>query len=161
MELVPLSLRNVWEIVHLRVTQEQDERDFVASNGCSVIEAFAAREDGYSALPFGLYEGGKPVGFLMIGYGADEEWENPPAYAREGYTLWRLMIDRSYQGRGYGRAAIMLALDFIRTFPCGPSETCYLSYEPDNVRARDLYLSMGFAETGDMDGDEAVAVLYL
>ena len=34
----------------------------------------------------------------MIGYGADEEWIDAPAYAREGYTLWRLMIDRAYQG---------------------------------------------------------------
>ena len=47
------------------------------------------------------------------------------------------------------------------TFPCGPSETCYLSYEPANTRARALYLSMGFAETGDMDEDEAVAVMQL
>ena len=97
----------------------------------------------------------------MIGYGADEEWIDAPAYAREGYTLWRLMIDRAYQGCGYGRAAIGLALDFIRTFPCGKAETCYLSYEPDNARARSLYLSMGFEETGDMDGDETLAVLYL
>lgn len=71
------------------------------------------------------------------------------------------MIDRAYQGRGYGRAAIGLALDFIRTFPCGKAGTCYLSYEPDNDRARSLYLSMGFEETGDMDGDEAVAMMTL
>ena len=97
----------------------------------------------------------------MIGCGADEEWENPPAYAREGYTLWRLMIDRQYQGRGYGRAAIGQALDFIRTYPCGKAETCYLSYQPANTRARALYRSMGFAETGDTDGDEVVAMMPL
>ena len=77
--------------------------------------------------PFGIYDDDTPVGFLMIGYGADEEWIDAPAYAREGYTLWRLMIDRAYQGCGYGRAAIGLALDFIRTFPFGRAETCYLS----------------------------------
>ena len=88
----------------------------------------------------------------MIGCDADEEWENPPAYAREGYTLWQLMIDRVYQGHGYGRAAIRLALNFIRTFPCGKAGTCYLSCEPANTRAGALYLS------GDMDGDETVAM---
>lgn len=159
LKLAPVTRSNVWQLLKLRVLEEQ--RDFIASNTESLVEAYLALSSGGHAWPFGIYDDDTPVGFLMIGYGADEEWENPPAYAREGYTLWRLMIDRSYQGRGYGRAAIMLALDFIRTFPCGQAGTCYLSYESANTRARALYLSMGFAETGDMDGDEAVAVMQL
>ena len=154
-----VSGKNVWQLLKLREHEEQ--KGFVASNTESLVEAYLALSSGRHAWPFGIYDDDTPVGFLMIGYGADEEWVDPPAYARDGYTLWRLMIDRQYQGRGYGRAAIALALDFIRTFPCGPAETCYLSYEPDNARARFLYHSVGFAETGDMDGDEAVAVLYL
>ncbi|MGN0970844.1 MAG: GNAT family N-acetyltransferase [Aristaeellaceae bacterium] len=157
LRLEPVSRKNVWQLLKLRVHEEQ--KDFVASNTESLVEAYLALSSGGHAWPFGIYDGDTPVGFLMVGYGADEEWENPPAYAREGYTLWRLMIDRQYQGRGYGRAAIGLALDFIHTFPCGPSKTCYLSYEPANARARALYLSMGFAETGDMDGDETVAIM--
>ena len=65
MQLVKLSQRNIWEIVRLRVTPEQDEKGFVAPNAYSVMEAFAVREDGYIALPFGLYEAGQPVGFLI------------------------------------------------------------------------------------------------
>lgn len=157
--LEPVTRQNIRQLLKLRVHEEQ--RDFVASNTESIVEAYLALSSGGYAWPFGIYDDDTPVGFLMIGYGAGEEWENPPAYAREGYTLWRLMIDRAYQGRGYGRAAIGLALDFIRTFPCGNAGTCYLSYEPDNARARSLYLSMGFVETGDMDGDEAVAMMTL
>ena len=160
MELVPLSLRNVWEIVHLRVTQEQDERDFVASNGCSVIEAFAAREDGYSALPFGLYEGGKPVGFLMIGYGSIGD-EDEPSVAQDSYCIWRLMIDARYQGQRLGKKAMEAALAYIRTWPCGRASRCWLSYMPENTAAKALYAQMGFVENGEMDGDEVVAVLPL
>ena len=40
------------------------------------------------------------------------------------YCLW---VTGGPKGCGYGRAAIGLALDFIRTFPCGRAETCYLS----------------------------------
>ena len=83
----------------------------------------------------------------MIGCDAAEEWENPSAYAREGYTLWRLIIDQVYQGRGYGRASIRLAPDFIRTFPCGKAGTCCLSYEPANTRAGTLYLSATWTKT--------------
>jgi len=41
------------------------------------------------------------------------------------------------------------------------AEYCWLSYEPDNDVARQLYRSFGFEETGEMDGDEIVAVLKL
>ncbi len=81
--------------------------------------------------------------------------------ADNNYNLWRLMIDQQYQHRGYGRKAVELALEFIRTFPCGEAEYCWLSYEPENDVARRLYGSFGFEETGDMDGDEVIAVLKL
>ena len=71
------------------------------------------------------------------------------------------MIDRKHQGRGYGKEAMKLALDFIRTFPCGPAEYCWLSYEPGNDVARNLYRSFGFVEASEMpEGwDEIPAVL--
>ena len=38
---------------------------------------------------------------------------------------------------------------------------CWLSYEPENERAKALYAAFGFRETGEFDGDEAIAVLKL
>ena len=71
------------------------------------------------------------------------------------------MIDKRYQGRGYGRQTLKLALDFVRTFPCGQAEYCEISYEPENTVAKKLYQSFGFEENGEMDGEELVAVLKL
>ena len=71
------------------------------------------------------------------------------------------MIDKRYQGRGYGKEALKLAIDFIRTWPCGKAEYCWISYEPENEVAKKLYASLGFEETGEMCGDEIVAVLKL
>lgn len=88
-----------------------------------------------------------PVGFLMIGFGVNDDWEDAPAVAADNYNLWRLMIDESHQKKGYGREAIRLALEFIKTFPCGKAEYCWLSYEPENEVARRLYASFGFMET--------------
>ena len=64
-------------------------------------------------------------------------------------------------GNGYGKEAVRLALEFIKTFPCGKAEYCYLSYEPENVGAKRLYSKFGFIENGEMDGEEIVAVLKL
>lgn len=41
----------------------------------------------------------------------------------------------------------------------GPSDGCWLSYEPNNHAAHRLYQSFGFEETGEMDGCEVIALL--
>lgn len=151
--------KNVWDIVKLSVSEEQ--KSFVAKNEISIIEAYTAITGGGYAFPFGIYDDAMPVGFLMIGYDVDEDWEDAPEIAYRNYNLWRLMIDKKHQQQGYGKEAVKLALDFIRTKPCGDAEYCWLSYEPDNEVARKLYSSFGFIETGDLDGEECIAVLRL
>lgn len=151
--------KNVWDLLKLKVSDEQ--RSFVASNDTSIMEAYTAITGNGYAFPFGIYEEDTPVGFLMIGFDVDDYWEDAPAIAKGNYNLWRLMIDKTYQGRGYGKEAVKLALDFIKTFPCGAAEYCWLSYEPENESAQNLYSSFGFVETGDMDGEELIAVLKL
>ena len=155
LHLQPIDSQNVEAILALSVREEQ--RDFVASNTDSIIEAYIAITHNGDAFPFGIFDGDVPVGFLMIGYGVDDCWQDAPAIARGNYNLWRLMIDQKHQGRGYGRAALQLALDFIRTQPCGPAEWVWLSYEPQNAAARALYHSFGFEETGAWDGEEVIA----
>lgn len=164
MQTTPIHLervdgKNVWDILKLKVRTEQ--KDFVAPNDMSIIEAYIAITNHGYAFPFGIYHGDTPVGFLMIGFDVDDAFENPPKIAYGNYSIWRLMIDQRYQHCGFGRAAVQLALDWIRTFPCGKAEYCYLSYEPDNENAKKLYASFGFVPNGEMDGDEIVAALPL
>ena len=117
MKLEKVNSKNVWELLKLEVGDSQ--KDFVATNTESIVEAYTTLAAGGKVFPFGIYEGGEPVGFLMIGYDSAGCDDGAPAVAKENYSLWRLMIDKRFQGRGYGRRAIELALDFIRTFPCG------------------------------------------
>lgn len=149
--------KNVWEILKLRVSESQKE--FVATNDVSIIEAYTTITANGFAFPFGIYDGKTPVGFMMISYDSADYWEEVPDISRENYSLWRLMIDENYQKKGFGREAVALGLDFIKSFPCGKSEYCWLSYEPENEVARQLYRSFGFVETGDTVGGEIIAVL--
>ena len=158
LQIKKVDAKHIWELVELKVREDQTE--FVASNTVSLLEAYTTVTAGGFALPFGVYDGETPVGFLMLGYDC-ADWENAPKIAAGNYCLWRLMIDQRYQGRGYGKKAMELALAHIRTMPCGDAAYCWLSYEPENTGARALYRSMGFAENGEMDGDEVVAVLPL
>ncbi len=159
LHLKRINRKNVWDILKLRVAASQ--KSFVAANDASIIEAYTTITVNGHALPLGIYNDETPVGFLMIGFDVDDDWDDAPKIARGNYSLWRLMIGEAHQQKGYGKAAVQLALDFIRTMPWGKAEYCWLSYEPENEVARKLYSSFGFAETGEMDGEERIAVLRL
>ena len=158
-------IKTIWG---LNVSRKQ--KNFVASNANSLAEAYVAITNGGVALPFAICRNKKPIGFLMIGYGAnDDDYEGEdPAFiemAKKSYCLWRFMIDKRYQRKGYGRKAMQLALDYIHTFPCGKAETCWLSYEPENEIAKKLYASFGFVELPQFysgkEGEEIPAILKL
>ena len=162
--LEKIDHRNIWDVVELKVFRSQ--KNFVAPNWASIVEAYGIRDSAAAAFPFAVCSGRKPVGFLMIGYNEAAAYDprdgaEPPKVLFGNYSIWRLMIDKRYQNRGYGREAVRLALEFIRTWPCGRAEYCALSYEPENGTARELYHSFGFTENGETDGDEIVAVLKL
>ena len=158
--LEKITWDNYEKLCKLRVKKEQD--DYVARNNESLIHAYVAISEGQTRpFPFGIYLGKKPVGFVMIGYNGYEDGD--PEFMKNTYFIWRMMIDKKYQGNGYGRQAFQLALDFVRTFPCGPSDLCWLSYEPENEVAKKLYASFGFTEVPEAyeEGEEMPAILKL
>ncbi len=152
---------NIQAILDLEVSEAQ--RRFVSSNEYSMAQARAAAGSDYEAFPFGIYDDDTPVGFIMVGYNEplQNAKEKTSDVLKNNYSIWRFMIDKRYQGKGYGRAAINLALDFVRTWPCGKAENCVLSFKPTNEVAKKLYNSVGFIENGESDGDEVFAVLKL
>ena len=62
------------------------------------------------------------------------------------YTLWKLLIDRKYQHRGYGRKALELGVAFLKEWYGVPA--VFTGVSPGNTAAKNLYRSMGFRETG-------------
>lgn len=154
---------NFYEIVNLKVKKEQ--KNFLANNFYSIVHTYLASLDGKSAYPFGIYKGDKAIGFLLIGFNVIKKTNNPVCdwFIENNYIIWRFMIDKRYQGKGYAKEAMQLALDFIRTFPCGKAEYCWLSYDIENTAARNLYKSFNFEEVPSayIEGGEMPAVLKL
>ena len=72
-----------------------------------------------------------------------------------------IAIDKKYQGKGFGRQTLDAAMALIRTYPFGKADKVWLSYEPENVRAREIYRKYGFVENGEMCGNEIIAVYDL
>ena len=81
------------------------------------------------------------VGFLM--YCPETEPPDPTLY-----WLFRLMVAPAWQGKGYGMAAIRLAVAEIRARGATRIRTMH---RPSNVRASHLYVKAGFTEMGLRD----------
>ena len=105
----------------------------------------------HQCTPFGVFDGARMVGYVMVICDYDEQV----------YNIWHMMIDRREQGKGYGRAAMERALEYIRQKPFGDFSRVALTCSPENEPALKLYRSMGFAETGRRDEDEIELALTL
>ena len=149
-KLEPINDTNRKAVLALTVREDQP---FVAQNDYSLSEADEAnaRAPG-TARPFAIYAGEKIVGFCMLAL--DPEDENPV----DRYCLWRFMIDKNEQGKGYGQAALH---EIIKYFKENDVDMIYLSTAPENEVGLHVYHKAGFRETGIIDGDEAVLMRML
>ena len=129
--LTPVTKDNLDEVLALKV--REDQRRFVSSNAESLAQAYVYQDN---AFPFAVYDDEEIVGFIMMGY------YEVKAY----YTLWKFLIDKNHQHKGYGRKALELGIAFLKDNY--QVKEIYTGVAPGNHIAKSLYLSMGFAETG-------------
>ncbi len=146
--MADVSLREVTAdtvraIVKLEVAD--DQKGFVAPNAVSIAQAYFEPKAWFRA----IYADEEPVGFVML----YDDAEKPE------YFLWRLMIADGQQGNGYGRAAVELLIEYVRTRP-GAAELL-TSYVPQEGGPMVFYQKLGFVETGEIDDGEVVTRLEL
>ncbi len=142
--LRPITKENFRPCISLDIKKEQ--RGYVAPNVRSLAQAWLY----YSvARPSAIYADETLVGFVMLA------WDEEAAEC----TIWRFMIDRKFQGMGYGKQAMQVIMDMIRANPA--FKKAVLDYEENNWVAEKLYRSFGFMPTGEMMGDEVLMALNL
>lgn len=143
MELKEINKENYLECIKLKVYPNQE--NFVATNSFSLLES---HYEG-NCYPYGIYDEGVMVGFLMYAHNlAGTE------YPIDSWWMQRLMIDCKYQRKGYGKQAIMLLLEYIKSQNI--CQEFYTSAEPANAGAIMLYEKLGFVRTGEIVSGEIV-----
>ncbi|MFZ5354855.1 MAG: GNAT family N-acetyltransferase [Bacillota bacterium] len=133
---------NYKECLNLKVRADQES--FVSSNAHSLAKAYVYY---HIVTPFAVYEDDIMVGFMLIRF--NERFCN--------YFIWQFMIDERYQGRGYGKEAMILAINWMKT-----DERCkeiVLTYKEGNECAEKLYTQLGFVRLNDIEDGEIDMVL--
>ena len=143
-----LSLRridkdNVNAVLRLKVQKNQEQ--FVAGNSYSIAQGT------YNELSWmrAIYAEDQPVGFVMLELNQ----------VKPEYYLWRYMIDKMHQGRGYGSKALELVIESVREQP--DATQLLLSYVPGEGSPAPFYKKLGFIETGEVDDGENIMKLDL
>jgi diamine N-acetyltransferase len=134
----PVDKENWLDCVNLEVSEEQN--DFVTNNTFSVLQSHYDDRN----YPVAIYNGNEMVGFLMYFY--DEDFK--------AYRLRRFMIDKDFQGHGYGKMALLELKKIIKDNYDG--DKLYTSVKPENNVAKKLYEKSGFKKTGELRWDEEI-----
>jgi diamine N-acetyltransferase len=143
-KIVELDAENWYECCELELTREQTK--YMETNAISIAQSkFEA-----SLKPFAIYFEEKVVGFLMYNTVKEE---------LDGYWVFRIMIDKNFQGRGIGKAATKLMISEMSKLP--NVKKILVGYHPENKGAHHLYSSLGFIDNGDRFGKEMAVIKYI
>lgn len=145
-----VSLREITEdtvvtVCRLSDTLIEPQKFMVAPNAISLAQALFSKKAWYRA----IYAGKMLVGFIML-YDNEQEAE---------YFLWRFMISRPCQGRGYGAQAIQRLVEYVQTRPNAKELGVSCGVGPGSPQ--EFYEQVGFVSTGEFEEAELVLKLSL
>lgn len=141
MKLEKITPENYQFALSLSVKERQKE--YIASNMQSLAEAYAYRAYAEAYL---ISLNGTYIGFCLLQVDLKEQF----------FDIWRLMIDKDYQGKGYGKQALLIIIDYLKT---KGSRTIHISHQENNYGVSRLYQSLGFVYTGEIEDGEVLMTL--
>ncbi|WP_406199136.1 GNAT family N-acetyltransferase [Kitasatospora sp. NBC_01560] len=151
LRLEPVTPATIDAALALKVRPDQER--LVSPVVKSLAEAYAF---GDTAWPRLIFDGDRPVGFVMAFFDVTFYPDRPDDRPRSG--LWRLNIAADAQGGGYGRFAVEQVCAEVRR---RGGRRVTVSYVPGEGGPAGFYARLGFRPTGELSGDQEVAELDL
>lgn len=122
----------------LQISPKPEQVEFVTEYEPVALQILAKSYVGEGGLkwePFAIFVDENMVGIFALAHSGHE------------CQVFNFLIDRAFQGRGYGRAAMLAVIDHVRKKYSDCKELT-LSSHPRNEPAQELYRSVGFVATG-------------
>jgi diamine N-acetyltransferase len=153
--LQPVTADNFVECIELTPTADQQAGGYIASNVLSLAQAYVERW----WVPLAVYADTTMIGFVLHGRwpesGFAAFWGDKPKPGID--HILRMLIDRHYQGQGYGKATLTALIERIKMQPgCLAIE---LNYDRENISATRLYAGCGFQPIKENEAGEISARL--
>lgn len=135
---------NFDKVVKLSDTLSDYQKRCVARNLASLAQAYVNLD---RAWPRAIYLDEEPIGFIMLALQDDDI----PEEDQPGYYLWRFMMAKEHQQKGYGRQVLDMVVKMARDKGI---KTFYTSCGMEGDQPYKFYTSYGFLDTGRNDGEQ-------
>lgn len=140
-KLVEVNVENWYECCQLELTEEQSA--YMEPNAVSIAQTkFEPTLKAHV-----IYFEENVAGFLMYNSVKEE---------LDAYWVYRIMVDKKFQGQGIGKVATELMIAEMAKLP--HAEKIAVGYHPENLGAHHLYASFGFVDHGDRFGKEMAVI---
>lgn len=149
--LKKVTNKNLDDVIRMSDTLTDYQKHCVAPNAISLAEAYINQK---RAWPRVICLGNKPVGFIMIALWDDDI----PVEDRPAYFLWRFMMSKDYQQKGYGRQVLNMIVEKCKK---DGIKTLYTSCHTQGEQPYKFYKSFGFKDTGIVDGGENILKMFI
>lgn len=136
--LQEVNEENFESVIKLELKEKQ--KVVISSNLHALAQAYVLRD---VCKAFAICDGKTVVGFLQLL--ADK--------TKPYFGIWRIMIGKDFQGKGYGESALKLAIDFLVK---EGADIIKLSHQTNNYGPSKLYQKVGFKYTGKIEDGEVL-----
>lgn len=149
--LIDINQDNLFKVTALSDTLSDIQKKCVAPNIVSIAQAYV---NPGKAWPKAIYDDEELIGFVMLAlYDEDIKEEDQPSY-----FLWRFMIAKPYQSKGYGKK--VLDILYKKCVEDGV-KYLYTSCEMIDKMPYQFYINYGFVDTHEMDEGEEILKLTI
>src|SRR3989339_27044 len=144
-QLKEITKDNLFDVIKLSETLDDKQKRCVAHNAVSIAEAYVKPQ----AWPRAIYNDDQLVGFVMLALHDDDIKDSD----QPSYLLWRFMIAKPFQHLGYGRKVLDLLVEKTKS---DHQKYLYTSCMVEDEMPYQFYISYGFEDTYEKDGDEEI-----
>jgi diamine N-acetyltransferase len=146
-----INRSNLDQVINLNVKPKQ--RLLVAPNAKSIAQSHYTRGTWLRA----IYLDNTPIGLVLL---FDSSLKFKTIKQKIPYiSLWRFMVDGRYQGKGYGKKALELVIEYVKSRP--NAKEISLTHEAARGNAGEFYKKLGFVHTGRIIENELEMKLKL
>ncbi|CCV64480.1 putative histone acetyltransferase HPA2 [Alteracholeplasma palmae J233] len=136
---------NFYEVLKLEVNESQ--KNFVSSNVKSLAECYLYRHNN-DVFPYAIVIDEIIVGFILIDLDIEEK----------EFLIWRMMIDKKYQNKGYGKKVILKTIEKAKKM--AQFENVTADYVEGNTQMEHLLKTLGFIEVDKDEDNHEIIMSY-
>lgn len=145
-QLKELNNENIFQVIKLSDTLDEKQKKVVAPNVISIAEAYVNQD---RAWPRAIYHDDELIGFVMVALKEEDiKDEDQPAY-----FLWRFMIAKPFQGKGYGKEVLDILYNKCKE---DHIKYMYVSCHMEDPMPYQFYIKYGFVDTHEMFDHEEI-----